>query len=103
MTRLTPDAFGLAVRVTRARAHLTQKDLAQASRIGITRISEIEQGRVNPTLRTIDAIALGLELKASELLVEAEESLQRCSVNKPSEYQAYSWFSVTTAAHNSYW
>ena len=72
MTRLSPEAFGLAVRITRARAHLTQKDLAHASRIGITRISEIEQGRVNPTLRTIDALALGLEMNVSELLVEVE-------------------------------
>jgi DNA-binding XRE family transcriptional regulator len=58
-------------------AHLTQKDLAHASRIGITRISGIEQGRVNPTLRTIDAIALGLELKSSELLVEVERGAAR--------------------------
>jgi transcriptional regulator with XRE-family HTH domain len=72
MTRLSCNAFGLAVRVARARAYLTQKDLARASQVGVTRISEIEQGRVNPTLRTIDALAYGLAMSASELLAEAE-------------------------------
>jgi transcriptional regulator with XRE-family HTH domain len=78
--RLSPDAFGLALRGARARAHLTQKDLARASQVGVTRISEIEQGKVNPTLRTIDALALGLDMKTSELLVEVERvaaTLQR--------------------------
>jgi transcriptional regulator with XRE-family HTH domain len=56
---------------------LTQKDLARASRMGITRISEIEQGRVNPTLRTIDALALGLNVRVSELLVEVERVAAR--------------------------
>ncbi len=72
MTRLSPDVFGWAVRAVRTRAKLTQKDLAVASRVGAQRISDIEQGRVNPTLRTIDSIAEGLEMRASELLVEAD-------------------------------
>lgn len=72
MTRLSPAAFGCAVRVSRARARLTQKDLAAASRVAVSRISEIEQGRVNPTLKTIDAMASGLAMTASQLLAEVE-------------------------------
>jgi transcriptional regulator with XRE-family HTH domain len=70
--RLGPDAFGHAVRIARTRAGLTQKDLAFTSQIGAKRISEIERGTVNPTLKTIDAMAYGLAISASDLLIEAE-------------------------------
>lgn len=72
MTRLDSHAFGRAVRVVRARANLTQKDLARHCRVRAQSISDIEQGRVNPSLRTIDAIAAAVHMSASDLLAEAE-------------------------------
>lgn len=89
MARLNPDVFGRAVRVVRTRAKLTQKDLALASEVGARRISDIEQGRINPTLRTIDAIAKGLEVRPSDLLVEAESVAEaRARHQRSLHYQA---------------
>ncbi|HXE45604.1 MAG TPA: helix-turn-helix transcriptional regulator [Conexibacter sp.] len=72
MTRIGSHAFGCAVRMLRARERLTQKKLAARARIKAQHISDIELGRINPTLATIESLADGLALPASALLSEAE-------------------------------
>lgn len=64
--------FGYAVRELRSKQGHTQRHLAASARLRRTHLVEIEAGRVNPTLSTIEALAAALGLRASELLAEAE-------------------------------
>jgi len=51
---------GENVRRRRKRLKMTQKELAYSAQIHVGFISEIENGRANPSVRTIDALALAL-------------------------------------------
>ncbi|HMJ02146.1 MAG TPA: helix-turn-helix domain-containing protein, partial [Conexibacter sp.] len=55
-------AFGRTVRILRARHGMTQKDYAQLVGARHQHISAIERGRVNPSLRTVHAMAGALGL-----------------------------------------
>jgi transcriptional regulator with XRE-family HTH domain len=69
---LTPQGLGHAVRHLRARRRLTQRGLARQAGLRRQHLSEVEQGKGNPTLGTIRSIASGLGLRPAELLAEAE-------------------------------
>jgi transcriptional regulator with XRE-family HTH domain len=56
---------------------LTQKNLADATRLSVDWISLIEQGRVNPTLDVIVDLALALKLRPADLLAPAPDSRSR--------------------------
>ena len=59
---------GKRIKATRRKRGLTQKELAQTSGIAQSTISQIETGLRSPTLRTIEKIAMGLEVQLGELL-----------------------------------
>lgn len=67
--------FGLEVRLLRGRRGFTQRELAEHSGLKRAHLSALEQGRVNPSLRTIVAIARGLGLGVSTLFIEIEKRL----------------------------
>ena len=52
---------------------LSQKELADRTGIGQTRLSRIENGKVEPGLITLDTLAKGLEVSATELLIDTDE------------------------------
>ena len=68
-------AFGKALRRRRERLEVSQEALAFTSEIHRTYISELERGLKNPSLSTIDRLAVALKTKASVLIADAEAEL----------------------------
>ncbi len=60
--------IGRRVRSARERAGLTQEDAAAAARIDYKRWQRLEQGTVNPTIRTLIRVAAALEITVWELM-----------------------------------
>lgn len=60
--------FGLQVRKLRKQRGLTQEELAEKANIDPKSIIEIENGKRNPSLKTIHKIAKVLKTSTSELL-----------------------------------
>ncbi len=65
-------AFGLAVRDARQQRGVSQEELGRRSGLHRAHVGEIERGETNATLESVEAIALALDLKASELILDAE-------------------------------
>ena len=66
-------AFGRAVREYRGRLGLSQDDLADRSGLNRNYIGDIERGTRNFGFRTLQRLAEGLGVQASELVAHAEE------------------------------
>jgi transcriptional regulator with XRE-family HTH domain len=62
------DAFGRAVRETRARRNLSQEELGCISGLHRNYVGAVERGEINPTLRVILKLTTGLHIEASELV-----------------------------------
>lgn len=60
--------FGIRLKQLRTESHLTQEQLALMIGVSKKYVSNIENGRGNPTLTTIGKFARGLDVTASELL-----------------------------------
>lgn len=65
-------AFGLAVREARKERGMSQETLAFESNLDRTFVSQLENGRKQPSLLTIYQVAAALGLAASDLLRRAE-------------------------------
>jgi len=65
-------ALGRAVRELRARRGLSQEQLGFQSGLHRNYVGAIERGEINPTFRILIALARGLSLPLSELLVVFE-------------------------------
>ena len=74
------DAFGRAVRETRARRGLSQEALGYAARLHRNYVGAIERGEINPTFRVILKLADGLGVDVSELVQLAEKRSQEPKV-----------------------
>ena len=59
------DLFAWKVRSERKRQHLTQKQLSELTGIAQADISRMENGTANPSIKTLQrlAVALGMQLK----------------------------------------
>lgn len=68
----TSAAFGYAVRSLRDERELSQEQLADATGISVSYISEIEHGRRSPSLAILARLAAGFRIPLSELIVRAE-------------------------------
>jgi len=66
------DAFGRAVRETRARRGLSQEHLGFVAGLHRNYVGAVERGEINPTLRIVFKLADGLMLRPAELLQLAE-------------------------------
>lgn len=51
----------------RSKAGLTDRDLAELSGVSKTQINQIEDGKANPTLRTICILSLALDVTPADL------------------------------------
>jgi transcriptional regulator with XRE-family HTH domain len=66
------EALGRAVREARQKRGLTQEQLAEASGIGPTYISDIERGVRNPSYELLVTLAKALRTPLSEIVRRAE-------------------------------
>jgi transcriptional regulator with XRE-family HTH domain len=77
----TPTTFGVNLRRLRIEAEMTQRELAEASRVRQPTISSLETGRSGsrngPQARTVTKLCQALGCKPSELLDAADGLLPR--------------------------
>lgn len=66
-------AFGQAVRQLRQERGLSQETLGYAAGLHRNYVGGVERGELNPTLTSIEKLAAGLSVKASELVALAEK------------------------------
>lgn len=78
-------AFGRALRSARMASGLSQEALALDSGVQRNFISLIETGQNQPTLTTIFRLAAGLNLKASDLVRDAEERVAQGKLSSSNE------------------
>lgn len=67
--------LGEVINARRKRLRLTQDELAAESGVNRAFISNIEQGRRNPSIGAVASIAKGLRTKVSKLLGKCEECM----------------------------
>lgn len=60
--------FGISLKRLRTESHLTQQQLALMVGVSSKYVSDIENGRGNPTLTTMGKFARGLDVSTAELL-----------------------------------
>jgi len=60
--------FGLHIKTLREKKGLSLRDLSYACNIDNSKISKIEQGKINITVLTLLELASGLELSVTELM-----------------------------------
>lgn len=65
--------FGFRLKLYRMRAKLTQATLGEMIDISEHRISQIENGKCNVTLKTVNKIADALNIQASKLFLLERE------------------------------
>lgn len=68
-------AFGKVLRKVRLEKSLSQEELAHLCELDRTYISLMERGKRKPTINTIFALATGLDVLPSFLILETEEIL----------------------------
>lgn len=61
--------FGFRLKINRMRAKLTQAELSELVDISEHRISQIEGGKCNLTLKTVNRIATALNIPANKLFL----------------------------------
>jgi transcriptional regulator with XRE-family HTH domain len=66
-------ALGLAVKARREELGLTQEQMANNTDLHQRWISNVENGKRNPSYGSLRRLAAGLELSASEMLARAEQ------------------------------
>ncbi|MCH8150625.1 MAG: helix-turn-helix domain-containing protein [Planctomycetes bacterium] len=66
--RRAAESIGARIRRQRQRLGLTQQQLAEAAAVNQGYISAIERGQVNPRRRTVDALAIALNLPQGVLI-----------------------------------
>jgi len=73
------------IKIIRIKQNLTQKQLSDRSGLSQAYINELENGRkVNPSIITLDKLAVGLQVHVSELLEEEGSSVLKiaCRIDK---------------------
>ncbi len=71
------DSFGIAVRQLRTSQDISQGALAEKAQLNRSYISEIECGKVVPSIITMDKIAGALNTNLSDLILHYERLRQR--------------------------
>ena len=66
-------AFGQAVRELRIHRGLSQEALGYAAGLHRNYVGAIERGELNPTIRTVLRLAVGLQIRPSRLVQTAEQ------------------------------
>jgi transcriptional regulator with XRE-family HTH domain len=71
--RPSHEALGLAIRELRSKIDMTQAQLAEKTGHSISYVSEVENGKRNPTWTVLTEFAGALGVKLSELVARAED------------------------------
>ncbi|MBC3832706.1 helix-turn-helix transcriptional regulator [Undibacterium amnicola] len=71
------DSFGIAVRQLRMYQAISQEELAEKADLNRSYISEIECGKVVPSIITMDKLAVALETNLSDLILLYEKLRRR--------------------------
>ncbi len=66
------EQFGQKLKDLRLEKGLTLEQLAFEADIELSQVHRVEKGKINPTLTTLIALAKGLNISISELLVECK-------------------------------
>jgi transcriptional regulator with XRE-family HTH domain len=69
-------AFGLVLKDVRARAELSQEELAFDAGLHPTYVSQLERGLKSPSLEAVDALARVLDRRPHTLIQAAEDRLR---------------------------
>ena len=76
-------SFGNSIRKLRLKKNLTQRELAMRSRLDVTYISGIERGVRNPSLKSLESVAMGLGCSISETCKDLDKiDLKKCLPKK---------------------
>lgn len=76
-------AFGASIRKLRAKKNLTQRELAKRAGLDVTYISGIERGVRNPSLKSLESVAIGLGCSISETCKDLDKlDLKKCLPRK---------------------
>lgn len=67
-----PEVFGIVVRQLRKERGLSQERLAAAAGIDRAYMGGLERGQRNPSLTTVERIAVALDMSISEVLAAVE-------------------------------
>jgi transcriptional regulator with XRE-family HTH domain len=97
---LTPaDALGMVITIKRTALQHKRRELASQIGISYVYLSEIEQGKKEPSLMVLRCIARALHTSSSELLAEAESLIvvlnERCPLPHPHPPR---WFNPPTGS-----
>ena len=65
---------GKKIRITREAKGMTQKQLAMAAQVSPGLVAQLESGKVQPSLKTIERIAKALSVSACYLILEQEDA-----------------------------
>ena len=94
----TPKVIGSNVRKKRHERHWSLDELADASGVSKATLSQIESGRVNPTVATLWKIAQSLETELSLLIKGEGETFRTFSVTREGDLRPFG--KAMTAALN---
>ena len=75
------------LREIRTTRDLTLKNLAEATGLSVSYLSDIERGRTNPSLKTVEALADALDITVQTLLTGVEFVEEISSENLPEGLQ----------------
>lgn len=76
-------AFGANIRKLRLKKNLTQRELAMRSGLDVTYISGIERGVRNPSLKSLESVAMGLGCSIAETCKDLDKiDLKKCLPKK---------------------
>ena len=76
-------AFGASIRKLRLKKNLTQRELAKRAGLDVTYISGIERGVRNPSLKSLESVAMGLGCSISETCKDLDNlDLKKCLPRK---------------------
>ena len=78
----TPKVIGSNVRKKRHERHWSLDELAESGGVSKATLSQIESGRVNPTVATLWKIAQSLETELSMLIRSEEETVRTFAVTR---------------------
>jgi transcriptional regulator with XRE-family HTH domain len=71
------DSFGIAVRQLRMYQAISQEELAEKADLNRSYVSEIECGKVVPSIITMDKLAVALNTSLSDLIIRYEKLRRR--------------------------
>jgi transcriptional regulator with XRE-family HTH domain len=78
-------AFGHAVRELRIYRGLSQEALGYAAGLHRNYVGAIERGELNPTIRTVLRLAVGLQIRPSRLVLLAERHQAATATDRSGE------------------